>query len=186
MTCRSLPLVAPPHLDLDAAIVVALGANLRGASASPIGSVEKALVRMEAAGLRVIARSSWWRSAAWPDPSQPDYINAVALVDTALAPAALLATLHGIEQACGRERGERNAARVLDLDLIAHGRIVTSTPSLVLPHPRAAERLFVMGPLAQIAPAWRWPPAGRAASELALAATVGMDATPLAGPGAGG
>ncbi len=174
-------MVAAPGLDLDAAVVVALGANLPGAWASPVEALDQALHRMQAVGLRVVARSSWWRSAAWPDPSEPDYINAVALVDTALDPSGVLAVLHGVEQAFGRDRGARNAARVLDLDLIAHGRTVTRTPALVLPHPRAAERLFVMGPRAEIAPGWRLPPAGRTARELAEAATVGLDAAPPGG-----
>lgn len=179
-------MAAAPALDLDAAVVVALGANLPGAWASPVEALDQALHSLEGAGLRVIARSSWWRSAAWPDPAQPDYINAVALVETGLDPAAVLAALHVIERAFGRERGGRNAARVLDLDLIAHGRTVVDTPAVVLPHPRAAERLFVMGPLAEIAPDWRMPPGGPAAKALASVATVGVDAAPLARSGLGG
>jgi len=72
-----------------------------------------------------------------------------------------------------------NAPRTLDLDLIAYGRQVSEGPGLVVPHPRAAERLFVMGPLAEIAPSWRHPLTGRTAAELAASATVGRDARPL-------
>lgn len=174
-----LPRIAPPTLDLDAAVVVAMGANLAGMWGSPAEALAQALLRMQAAGLTAVARSSFWRSAAWPDPSQPDYINAVALVDTTLDPAETLTALHGIERAFGRERGAPNAARTLDLDLVAHGDTLMDTPSLTLPHPRAAERLFVMGPLAEIAPMWRLPPRGSSARTLAQAATVGRDAAPV-------
>ena len=174
------------ELDLDAAVVVALGANLSGVWGSPVQALDQALHCMKTLGLSVVARSSWWRSAAWPDPSQPDYVNAVALVDTTLDATGVLAALHRIEQAFGRERGERNAARVLDLDLIAHGRTVMSTSTLTLPHPRAARRLFVMGPLAEIAPDWRLPVGHVTVRMLAAQASVGRDAAPLARTGAGG
>ena len=75
-------------------------------------------------------------------------------------------------------RGARNAPRTLDLDLIAYGRLAGDFDGLILPHPRAAERLFVMGPLAEIAPDWQHP-SGEAASNLAQSATVGMDARPV-------
>ena len=83
-----------------------------------------------------------------------------------------------LENEFGRMRSVRNAPRTLDLDLIAHGRIVSDDPELTLPHPRAHERLFVMGPLAEIAPDWQHP-SGEAASNLAQSATVGMDARPV-------
>lgn len=76
----------------------------------------------------------------------------------------------------GRERWARNAPRTLDLDLIAHGRRVLDEPGLVVPHPRAHERLFVMGPLAEIAPDWRHPVLEKTAAELVSATTVGRDA----------
>jgi 2-amino-4-hydroxy-6-hydroxymethyldihydropteridine diphosphokinase len=78
-----------------------------------------------------------------------------------------------------RIRGEANAPRTLDLDLIAYGRLVMSAPGLTLPHPRAEERGFVMGPLAQIAPDWRHPVSGARADGLAARAAVGRDAHPL-------
>jgi 2-amino-4-hydroxy-6-hydroxymethyldihydropteridine diphosphokinase len=84
-----------------------------------------------------------------------------------------------VEAEFGRHRGARNAPRTLDLDLIAFGRRVVEAPGLTLPHPRAHERRFVMGPLAEIAPAWRHPVTGRTAADLAAAATVGRDAAPI-------
>ena len=141
--------------------------------------LEAALSAFLRAELRVVRRSRWWRSAAWPDPAAPAYLNGVAFVETPLPPRALLEWLLGIEAAFGRERTLANAPRTLDLDLIAYGRQVIHEPGLVLPHPRAHERLFVMGPLAEIAPAWTHPVLGVTAAELAERATVGTDARPL-------
>lgn len=95
-----------------------------------------------------------------------------------MGPAAALEALHGIERRFGRERERQNAPRTLDLDLIAYGRLV-SQDAPILPHPRAAERLFVMGPLAEVAPDWVHPVLGKTASALALTASVGRDARPL-------
>ena len=161
------------------AVLIALGSNLSGGFDSSKALLEAAVARLSAAGLRVVKRSAWWRSAAWPDPTAPDYLNGLAIVETALAPAEVMAALARIEREFGRERGERNAARTLDLDLIAHGRTVLDSPDLILPHPRAAERLFVMGPLAQIAPDWRHPVLGETAAGLAATARVGRDAAPV-------
>ena len=164
-------------MQFDDAIVAALGSNLTGGRASSVAVLEAALARFDAMGLKMVSVSSFWRSASWPDPAKPDYINAVALVETRLDPAETLSALHRIEDEFGRQRSEPNAPRVLDLDLIAYGREVRDAPAL--PHPRAADRLFVMGPLAEIAPGWRHPVLGKTAAELAALATVGKDATPL-------
>ena len=109
---------------------------------------------------------------------QPEYRNGVAIVEADGPPAAVLACLLRVEAALDRERGARNAPRTRDLDLIAHGRTVLDTPGLTLPHPRAHQRLFVMGPLAEIAPEWRHPVSGATAADLARQAAVGADATP--------
>jgi 2-amino-4-hydroxy-6-hydroxymethyldihydropteridine diphosphokinase len=158
---------------------VALGSNLAGDYASSEALLEAALARFPEAGLPVLARSGWWRSAAWPDPAGPEYRNGVALVEATKGPRELLEALFSIEQAFERTREAKNAPRTLDLDLIAWGREVVHAPGLTLPHPRAHERLFVMGPLAEIAPGWAHPVTGRTAAELAADATAGRDATPL-------
>jgi 2-amino-4-hydroxy-6-hydroxymethyldihydropteridine diphosphokinase len=163
----------------DDAVVIALGGNLPGEFGSIEALLEAAVLRLEGAGFKVVSRSAWWRSASWPDPTRPSYLNGVVIVETPLGPAETLAELRRIEAAFGRRRGEANAPRTLDLDLIAHGRTVIDDDGLVIPHPRAAERRFVMGPLAEIAPDWRHPASGRLAEALASEAGVGRDAHPI-------
>lgn len=167
-------------------MVVALGSNMAGGFASSEALLEAALARFPEAGLPVLARSGWWRSAAWPDPRSPEYRNGVALVEATQGPQGVLEALFAIESSFARTRGAKNAPRTLDLDLIAYGRQVMDAPGdasgLTLPHPRAHERRFVMGPLAEIAPGWVHPVLGRTAKELAAEATVGADAEPVCLP----
>jgi 2-amino-4-hydroxy-6-hydroxymethyldihydropteridine diphosphokinase len=158
--------------------VLAVGGNLAGDYPSLEALLEAALFAFPRAGLRILRRSGWWRSAAWPDPSAPDYRNAVAIVETSLPPEGVLAAGFALEAAFGRSRGAANAPRTLDIDLIAYGRRVIDAPGLAVPHPRAHERRFVMGPLAEIAPDWVHPVLGRTAAELAASASVGEDASP--------
>jgi 2-amino-4-hydroxy-6-hydroxymethyldihydropteridine diphosphokinase len=168
-----------PDIDLDAAVIVALGANLPGAYLSCEALLDAAVSRLAQEAMTVRARSAWWRSAAWPDPGAPAFLNGVVLVETALTPAETIERLHAVEAAFGRERAARNAPRTLDLDLIAHGRLTVHAEGLTVPHPRAHQRAFVMGPLAQIAPLWRHPVLGRTAVELLAEADIGKDARPL-------
>jgi 2-amino-4-hydroxy-6-hydroxymethyldihydropteridine diphosphokinase len=165
---------------LDDVTVVALGCSLAGAYPSREALLAAAVEALASEGLKVVACSSWWTSAAWPDPAAPAYLNGVALVETAQAADAVLAALHRIEARFDRRRGALNAPRTLDLDLIAHGRTI-SEDGLVVPHPRARERLFVMGPLAEVAPGWRHPVGGATAADLVVEATVGTDAAPGSG-----
>lgn len=164
---------------LDDAIVVALGGNLPGEFKSSEALLDAALAQFPQAGLPVLARSRWWRSAAWPDRQGNEYRNGVAIVEANGPPFAVLEALFAIERSFGRMRGLPNAPRTLDLDLIAYGREVLDGPGLILPHPRAHERLFVMGPLAEIAPGWRHPLRGLTAAELAVSVTVARDAHPI-------
>jgi len=164
-------------------VVIALGSNLASGFGSSEVLLEAVLSRFPTVGLKVLRRSSWWRSAAWPDPTGPEYRNGVALVEADATPEAspgeVLRRLLDLEVQFGRRRSHRNAARTLDLDLIAYGRQVLNADGLALPHPRAHERRFVMGPLAEIAPDWRHPVTGRTAAELAASAIVGLDAAPV-------
>lgn len=146
-------------------ILLALGANLPSAVGSPVETLRAALSALEDVGIHVCAASKFFVSAAWPDPRDPAFVNAVACVETKLEPAALLASLHTIERKFGRLRGERNAPRTLDLDLLDYdGRIEQGPPQL--PHPRMAERGFVLIPLADIAPDWRHPLSGKVVQSL--------------------
>jgi 2-amino-4-hydroxy-6-hydroxymethyldihydropteridine diphosphokinase len=160
-------------------VVLALGGNLAGDYPSLEALLEAALSSFPRAGLRIVRRSGWWRSAAWPDPRAPAYLNGIVIVETTLSPAEVLAAIHALEAQFGRKRDLANAPRTLDIDLIAYGRQAIDAPGLTLPHPRAAERRFVMGPLAEIAPDWTHPTLGESAAELAERATVGVDAAPI-------
>ncbi|MFN3862401.1 MAG: 2-amino-4-hydroxy-6-hydroxymethyldihydropteridine diphosphokinase [Roseateles sp.] len=128
---------------------VGLGANLGADLLDTLRCAATALAALPAT--RLVALSSAWRSAP-VDASGPDFLNAVAVLDTELAPLALLDALQAIEQAHGRERPYRNAPRTLDLDLLMLGERVLDTPRLVLPHPRLRERAFVLRPLLEVAP----------------------------------
>ena len=127
---------------------IGLGANLGDARAALRVAV-RALAALP--GTRVLRVSSLYRSAP-VDAGGPDYLNAVAELDTTLAPLELLHALQRIEQAAGRERPYRNAPRTLDLDILLFGDEAMDTPTLTVPHPRMKERAFVLLPLAEIAP----------------------------------
>jgi 2-amino-4-hydroxy-6-hydroxymethyldihydropteridine diphosphokinase len=127
---------------------IGLGANLGDARAT----VQAALQRLAALpGTRLSARSSLFKSAP-VDAGGEDYVNAVARIETTLAPTELLAQLMDIEQAYGRERPGVNAPRTLDLDLLLYGRERVATAELTVPHPRMTQRAFVLIPLLQIDP----------------------------------
>ena len=153
---------------------IGLGANLGDARATLDAEIE-ALESLPETTLRAV--SSTYRSAPI-DSSGPDYLNAVALLDTRLAPQALLAELQRIELAHGRERPYYNAPRTLDLDLLFHGEQRMATPTLVLPHPRMHERAFVLLPLAELAPALTIPGRGPVAQLLASVADQRVDKLP--------
>ena len=141
--------------NVDDLTVLALGGNLSGAHSSLETALDGACSRLAQVGLAPVRRSRWWRSAAWPDPADPPFLNGVVLVRTALPPVEVMEALHRVEAEFGPREGPRNSPRVLDLDLIASGRAVIDESGLIVPHPRAAERYFVMGPLAEIAPGRR-------------------------------
>jgi 2-amino-4-hydroxy-6-hydroxymethyldihydropteridine diphosphokinase len=142
-------------------IVIGLGANLPSSYGSPRETCEAALAEFERRGLTIVARSPWYESAPVPVSDQPWYVNGVVEVVTRLDPAQLLALLHEVEREFGRVRREVNAARVLDLDLLAYGDLVREGPEPpVLPHPRLVQRGFVLLPLADLHPDWHHPATG--------------------------
>lgn len=132
---------------------VGLGANLGDAHAT-LNAAFDALAALP--GTVLAARSPLYASAP-VDAVGPDYLNAVAALDTALAPLALLQALQAIERVHGRQRPYHHAPRTLDLDLLMHGQTVLDTPVLTLPHPRLHQRAFVLLPLLDLAPDLRHP-----------------------------
>jgi 2-amino-4-hydroxy-6-hydroxymethyldihydropteridine diphosphokinase len=161
-------------------ILIALGANLPGPAGPPVAQLAAALDALLPHGVRSLCRSRWWRSPAWPDPSDPPFVNAVAEIGTELPPDELLRTLHIVEAKLGRRRTTANAPRPIDLDLIDyHGRITDGTmEGPILPHPRLASRGFVLLPLAEIAPAWRHPATGETLASMIAALPPDTQAEP--------
>jgi dihydroneopterin aldolase/2-amino-4-hydroxy-6-hydroxymethyldihydropteridine diphosphokinase len=141
------------HLDVPPAepveVVLALGSNL-GASEETLREVLHELAGVE--GLELTAVSPLVRTAPVGGPEQPDYLNAVVIGRTTLAPRALLRACQAIEAGHGRERLVRWGPRTVDIDIVLHGATLAATDDLELPHPRAHERAFVLQPWAEIAP----------------------------------
>lgn len=149
-------------------LLVAIGANLPGLDGmAPLDACRKA-VGLLAKEMRLVGLSRWYLTEPVPPSGQPPYVNAAAHLD--IAPNAdsadILATLMRIEGQCGRVRGVPNAARTLDLDLIAMGTLVRQSPDPIVPHPRAHERAFVLVPLADVAPGWVHPVLGQTVEAL--------------------
>ena len=146
---------------------VGVGSNLDG----PQRQVAQALGELDGIpGTRVVKRSSLYRSAPVGYAAQPEFVNAVAALDTALDPEALLGELQAIEARHGRSRSFPNAPRSLDLDLLLYGEAEQRTARLTLPHPRMHERAFVLKPLVELEPAIAIPGRGRALDLLAACA----------------
>ncbi|MGI0489156.1 2-amino-4-hydroxy-6-hydroxymethyldihydropteridine diphosphokinase [Pantanalinema rosaneae CENA516] len=141
---------------------IALGSNL----GDSLAILESALRQLaQTPNIQLLAHSHWYQTKA-VGPPQPDYLNGCALLQTNLSPLQLLATLLQIEATFGRVRRERWAARTLDLDLLLFDDLILDTPTLKIPHPRMAERAFVLVPLAEISPNWKEPMSGKAIAEL--------------------
>lgn len=139
-------------------VLVAIGANLGRDGEPPLATCRRAVEAMrDIPDLQLGAVSRWYETAPVPASDQPVYINGMARLEGTVEPAVLLARLQAIEAAEGRRRGARNAARTLDLDIIAMGDLVRAAPDPILPHPRAHLRLFVLVPLAEVAPGWVHP-----------------------------
>lgn len=154
---------------------IGLGANLGDAR----GAVEAAIRALGALpGTRLLSRSRLYRTPPWGPVPQPDYVNAVARVSTALPPLELLDHLLGIERAFGRDRSRAPhwGPRTLDLDVLLYGDAVIDEPGLRVPHPRLHERAFVVVPLHEVAPALTIPGQGALADLHAAMAGADIEA----------
>ncbi len=172
-----------------AVILVAVGANMPGdGGASPQENCERALALLEADGVAIVARSRWYRSPPWPRSDQPDYVNGVARIEADGSPESLLRRLHAVEARMGRVRGAPNIARVIDLDLLAFGRLVRGARSednptqLRLPHPRLQDRAFILFPLSEVAPMWTHPVSGRSVEEMIADLADDQECGPIEDP----
>lgn len=182
----SLSLQRPVCNKTHTKALVAVGSNLTSAAGPPEKTVADAIcaVGQATGGAPLVSR--FYRTPAFPAGSGPDFVNACFTLDWAGSAAKLLEILHGIEADFGRVRGQRWAARVLDLDLLALGAQVLpdrethaawrqmdqseagsqTPPTLILPHPRMQERGFVLVPLAEVAPDWCHPVTGQSVTEM--------------------
>ena len=141
-------------------IYLGIGANLTpDGFASPREGCMAAIASLADDGIKVVEVSPWYKTAPVPISAQPWFQNAVVQVETDMAPAMLMATLHDCERRFGRIRSARNEARVLDIDIVDYGGQVCDD-TLQLPHPRMAVRGFVLLPLRDLAPDWHHPVSG--------------------------
>lgn len=161
-------------------ILVAIGANLASADGrTPLETCQWAAGRLATLPhLHLHRVSCWFETRPVPVSDQPSFINGVALLSGTAEPNGLLQALQAIEATSGRVRSVPNAARTLDLDLLAMDVLVLTTPNLILPHPRLHERAFVLAPLIDVLPGWRHPTLGVTAEQL-LARVPGQLVKPL-------
>jgi 2-amino-4-hydroxy-6-hydroxymethyldihydropteridine diphosphokinase len=167
------------HRSLVTAFI-ALGSNL-GDPAGQIRSALRALDKLP--DTRLVRQSAFYRNAPEGGLAQPEFVNAVARIETRIGPRALLDRLLEIERDHGRVRDYPNAPRTLDLDIVLYGDSMVQEPGLTIPHPRMLERVFVLAPLAEIAPDAVVPGTGRIADLAAKLDASGLVKLAAAGNG---
>jgi 2-amino-4-hydroxy-6-hydroxymethyldihydropteridine diphosphokinase len=139
-------------------IIIAIGSNLISSKyKSSIDACEASIDMMLDHKITLVDKSSWYISEPIPVSSQPNFINGVILINTILNSHDLLIKLKAIETQMGRIRSTKNANRIIDLDIISYNDEITETNLLTLPHPRLADRAFVLMPISELVPDWRHP-----------------------------
>lgn len=131
-------------------LLLGFGGNL----GDPIAAIETALARLDRSGVRIEARSGFYRTPPWGPVAQPDFVNLCALAETVLEPRALLALTQAIQRELGRMPGPRWGPRPIDIDTLDYEGVRVDDADLVIPHPGLTERPFVLVPLVEIAPDW--------------------------------
>ena len=161
---------------------IGLGANLPSPAGAPAETIAAAIERLAELG-RIVATSSQYRTAPVGYLDQPAFINAAALLETKLAPHALLHALLEIERSFGRDRAASppKGPRTIDLDLLLYDDLLLNDPALTLPHPAMHERRFVLAPLREIAPEWRHPVLDRTMTQLLAALPMGETVARITG-----
>jgi 2-amino-4-hydroxy-6-hydroxymethyldihydropteridine diphosphokinase len=144
---------------------LALGSNIGDREAN----LRDAVTRLESHEIHLLRRSSLYETAPQELLDQPWFLNAVVQVETSLFPMQLLARVREIERQMGRRRVTPKGPRNIDIDILFYGRTVIATAELEVPHPRIAQRRFVLEPLAEIAPEFRHPQTGKTANEMLAA-----------------
>ena len=166
-------------------ILLGVGANLPSdIYGPPRATCGSALAHLHDNGTRIIQRAPWYRSAPVPMSDQPWYVNGVVSVETGASPEELMRTLLDVENHLGRQRGARNAARIVDLDILDfNGQTINATftggVALQIPHPRMSERAFVTKPLRDIAPNWVHPVSGQGVSQINANLPTGQQTEPM-------
>ncbi len=151
---------------------IALGANL----GDPLAQLSQAIQTLhQHSHCQLVTAAPIYQSKAIGPGEQPDYLNSVVCINTSLTAALLLAELHRIENLCGRQRNIRWEARTLDLDLLLYNQEISNLPELLLPHPRLAERNFVVFPLFDIAPDLQIPGGGQLKTIKETLANTGIE-----------
>jgi 2-amino-4-hydroxy-6-hydroxymethyldihydropteridine diphosphokinase len=162
-------------------VFIGIGGNLSSATYGlPLATLTAAIDALGRSGVLITRRSRWYESLPLPASDQPMFVNGVLEAAVAGTPERFLGLLHAVEAEFGRVRGTPNAARVLDLDLLAFGDVVCDgVNGVYVPHPRLHERAFVLKPMAELAPDWRHPVLGLSIAELLDRMPPGQWAEPV-------
>ncbi len=139
-------------------VIIGVGGNINSEDGShPVKTCNKAIQTFKDYSIKVKKQSKWYNSEAIPKSDQPNFFNCIVIAKTKLNENDVLETLHKIEEKFGRIRNKINDPRSIDLDLIDYSGKIRCNKNIIIPHPRAHLRRFVMGPLAEINPDWIHP-----------------------------